>query len=295
MVEKLAKKYNVPVHSFNSSGIRVEWSDEAECRMFKEMLNGMKCVSWSKKCVEVFGLALADFYTMCDNIGIKCMITVGRDMLTRGITCASKNTLNPLAAVTMIYTPSATSYAVSVNQVLGRICGSVRPDLTRRVFTTEAVWKMYIGYNESQEKCIAAFLDPTNNGKISSAIIDDTPVKKFGQMERKILRAEYKNFEVEITPPGYDNNDNNRMKQLVDNWYGKSTIIGKIFTFVYESEVGVSETELKEYIKEIGSENTDKMFKELVRKDAEHNTVFERTSNNITKLRKDALEYTRTK
>ena len=136
--------------------------------------------------------------------------------------------------------------------------------------------------SQSTKSIISA---PTQVGKTDAilrlcqeSIENDVPliITTPGQMERKILRAEY----------------NGRMKQLIDDWYGKSTIIGKIFAFVYESEIGVSETELKELIKECGVAET--WYNDLCY-DNKYKNVFERTSNDITKLKKEALEYTRTK
>jgi hypothetical protein len=83
------------------------------------------------------------------------------------------------------------------------------------------------------------------------------------------------------------------MKERVNNWWGKTSIIGKILTFVYESENGVSETGLKAFIKDNGSDNPNQMYKHLNTRGKEYNIVFERI-NNITKIKKEALEYINT-
>lgn len=72
-------------------------------------------------------------------------------------------------------------------------------------------------------------------------------------------------------------------------WWNKESIIGKILKYIYEKE-SVTEDELKEFIEKCGSKNVDKMYNELVRKDKEFTTVFER-KNNITKINKEAREY----
>ena len=93
-----------------------------------------------------------------------------------------------------------------------------------------------------------------------------------------------------------DNNivigDTERMKQLIDMWWNADTIIGKILSFVYEHENGVSEAELKDYL------HTNKYSKawhsDLEQKHKDYQFVFER-SHGITKLKQQALQYIKSK
>ena len=83
--------------------------------------------------------------------------------------------------------------------------------------------------------------------------------------------------------------EEDRMGELINMWWGKRTMMGKILSFVYESN-GVNENDLKEFIRECGSKNIDRMYKELIRKDKDFTSVFERR-NNITNLKQEAREY----
>jgi chromosome segregation and condensation protein ScpB len=62
-------------------------------------------------------------------------------------------------------------------------------------------------------------------------------------------------------------------------------------TIIASNKVGVSEAELKEFIKSCDSDNTEELYKELSRKQRGHSLVFERTTNGITKIRKEVLEF----
>jgi hypothetical protein len=300
VVDDYITRFNVPVHSYNSEGIRVRFPGGSE-KLWENLRETLqdKCKS-NRMLLSVTidkSVSLADFYTVMENIGTKCLITVGRDMLTRGLSCASKNSGDCLAAVSMVYIPGgeASMYGVGITQVIGRVCGSVRPDLERRVCTTEKVWNIYTGYCKSQEKYMEELVKASNNSKFTSGVIDTVPVINFGRLERKVLKCEYKNFE-KTEPPKYSDveGDTDRMKTLVNNWWKKDTIISKIFHFVLDNEVGVSETELKEFIKEIrGNETWYSDIHQHIK--GGYSIVFERTSNRITKLRKEAIKYAKTK
>jgi hypothetical protein len=86
-----------------------------------------------------------------------------------------------------------------------------------------------------------------------------------------------------------------RMKKLINKWWNADTKTGKILKFVYDSETGVSEMELKEFIKSTGSNDVKKMYHHLTTKTKEYKLVFERTSNEITKIKNEAREYIKNK
>ena len=86
------------------------------------------------------------------------------------------------------------------------------------------------------------------------------------------------------------NNMNDEMKRLIDLWWNADTIIGKIIKYVYDSEIGVKESELIDYIKKQGSKNAKQMYHHLTTNGKEYSLVFEK-NNGITKLRKEARAY----
>lgn len=86
-----------------------------------------------------------------------------------------------------------------------------------------------------------------------------------------------------------EDEEENRMEKLIDMWWGKKTIIGKILSYIYENE-GADEEDLKEFIEECGSKDAKKMYHHLISKTKEYKLVFKR-KNNITNLNKEAREY----
>ncbi len=92
-----------------------------------------------------------------------------------------------------------------------------------------------------------------------------------------------------------EDEDVSRMKHYIDLWWNANTIIGKIFRFVYNSEVGVSSEELKNYIIEIKagiSWNTDIITNN---KDKNYSLIFYKTNNDIIKLKEVVLQYVKEK
>ena len=240
-VDDFVTRYNVPVHSYNSDGIRVKFP-EAQRELYNEFTKAIGIRGcWNNDGLFVVvdkKVSLADFYTIMDNIGVKCLITIGRNMLTRGLSCASKNSGLCLAAVSLLYTPGgdATMNGVGITQIIGRICGSVRPDLERRICTTTKVWNMYTGYCESQERYLEQFIGP-NNGKLTSSIINSVPVVNFGRLERKILKCEYKNFE----PPKYADVVEFNGQKII-KWIQSKTLVGRMIEYLHNTnEISVSE------------------------------------------------------
>ena len=88
-----------------------------------------------------------------------------------------------------------------------------------------------------------------------------------------------------------DENNTNRMRELVDLWWNSDSIIGQILKFVYDSGSGVSELELKDYITFSGSNNVNELYNELNRKKRGHSLIFERSKNGITNINEIAREY----
>ena len=79
------------------------------------------------------------------------------------------------------------------------------------------------------------------------------------------------------------------MQKLIRNWWNKNTIIGKILKFIYDSEVGISENELKEYLEENGYSRA--WFSDLAQINKEYKYIFSRSENGITNVRENARAY----
>ena len=77
------------------------------------------------------------------------------------------------------------------------------------------------------------------------------------------------------------------MEKLIDMWWGKKTIIGKILSYVYENE-GIDEDDLKEYLNH--NKYSKAWYSDLSQNNKEYKVVFCR-KNNITNLNKEARKY----
>jgi hypothetical protein len=135
-----------------------------------------------------------------------------------------------------------------------------------------------------------------NDNVVSSEIMKTIELNKrlTRPMDRKKLglKPMYKSeSESESEIEGEIESERDKMKKLINMWWGKKNIIAKVLSFLYENEIGVSEIEVKEFIKNTGTQNITSQYQELFKKDRGHSLVFERTSNEITKLRKEAREY----
>jgi len=81
--------------------------------------------------------------------------------------------------------------------------------------------------------------------------------------------------------------ENDRMAELIDMWWGKRKIIGKILSYVYEHEDGVDEEELKEFLR--NNNYSRAWYSDLAQVNKEYKNVFERKNN--TNLTKEARDY----
>jgi len=176
------------------------------------------------------------------------------DLMNRGISFVSERQDYPvsdtLSASSMIFTPGKQQHIVALIQIIGRLNGTVRPDVERRLYTTSNVMSNYINGIKNQEQYISEI--ELANGETTPEVIKR--IKFNNTITRRIDRKK-------VTPTFTFNSDSvtvneSRMKHFVNLWIHADTIIGKIFRFVLESQVGRSEMELKEFIREIGAADT---------------------------------------
>lgn len=246
----------------------------------------------TKNVFHIRNMAICDFYQICKDSGNRVVVTIGMDLVARGISfVSSEKTKNALAATTMIYRPGTKLHAVALCQTIGRITGTARPDLERRLYAPQDVIDTYKKYNENQKQYLNQLA--YSNGKMTSEIMEKMTLNH--KLSRPLDRAKLKLKPLYTEEPQTPVSEPDRMKQLIDLWWTSDTIIGKVLRFVRDSDIGVTELELKCFLQEIGSVNVDELFNELARNKRGHFLVFERTENKITKLRKEATQYITTK
>lgn len=106
------------------------------------------------------------FYQFCKDSQIDIVITIGCDLMIRGISyCSVKKELNTLAATTMIYRPSPNRHGVGLVQTIGRLSGTVRPDLKRTLYAPTDIIERYKIMCENQEDFIPQLQEELKNNR----------------------------------------------------------------------------------------------------------------------------------
>jgi hypothetical protein len=299
------------INTYNGNGITTYMRTKKLSENFEKQLNKYD-VKFTKnnKYYNMKDMTIRRFYSIVKKIGEHCVVTIGKDLICRGISYVGEEQKNPMTATTMFYRPGDTMHAVGICQTIGRITGCAMSNLPRRLYTPKNVYDTYMRYNKNQEKYMDK-IEKSSDNKITKSIIEDMVFDKY---ERSIDRSKLKlhmnmvysddsdsESEDDSDSESEDDSDSesedgsesedeeDRMEELINMWWGKRTMMGKILSFVYESN-GVNENDLKEFIRECGSKNIDRMYKELIRKDKDFTSVFERR-NNITNLKQEAREY----
>lgn len=106
---------------------------------------------------QLKNVSIGWFYQFCKNIGVDIVVTIGCDLMNRGISfCSIKKEPNELAATTMIYRPNSQRHGVGIVQTVGRICGTCRPDLKRTLYAPKPIIEKYKTMCENQKDFIPA-------------------------------------------------------------------------------------------------------------------------------------------
>jgi hypothetical protein len=301
VLKTLATDLKCIVNTYNGNGITTFIRTVTLRKKLEKELNKNE-ISFTKKdnYYQIKNMTIRKFYTIVKKIGERCVITIGKDLICRGISYVGENQNQPITATTMFYKPGSTMHAVGICQTIGRITGCAMPDLPRRLYAPKDVYDTYLRYNQNQELFITK-IGKGGEDTITKDIIEELVFNKYTRnVDRMKLNlrmnmktpsecsdTEYGSSEEEEEE---EEEEEDKMQRLINMWWGKRTIIGKILTFIYDNENGTSEKELKEYMNKCGSKNIDRMYKELLRKDKNFISVFER-KNNITNLTKEAREY----
>jgi hypothetical protein len=115
------------------------------------------------------------FYQFCKDSNVDVVITIGCDLMNRGISyCSVKKELNSLTATTMIYRPSPSRHGVGLVQTIGRLSGTARPDLKRTLYAPTDIIEKYQIMCENQEDFIPQLQEELENN-------EETDSKKFFQ------------------------------------------------------------------------------------------------------------------
>ena len=301
VLKSLSEQLKCVINTYNGAGITCFLKNKTLARKFEYELRRYD-IAYTKdnSFFKIKNITIRKFYTLIKKIGERCVITIGKDLISRGISYVGENQTEPITATTMFYKPGTTMHAVGICQTVGRITGCAMPNLQRRLYAHTDVYETYIKYNKNQEKYIYN-IQNNNENVITKNVIEELVFNKYKRNIDRMklnLQMTMKTTEEQEYSSEDDSEDESeeylqeRMKELIDKWWNKKTIIGKILKFVYES-VSVSENELKNFIESCGSKNTSQMYIHLTRDDKDYSLVFSRNTGN-TFLNDNAMDYIQT-
>lgn len=114
------------VNTYNGTGITVRVGHP----LFEERIAGhasdkdirYKINSTKSGVFTLTGYPISEFYEVCRQLGCMKIVTIGMDLMARGISfVSSSNAKDTIAAVSMIYAPGKNQHAVGLAQAIGRI------------------------------------------------------------------------------------------------------------------------------------------------------------------------------
>ena len=195
-------------------------------------------------------LPIADFYEICKLIGEGIVVTLGYDLMSRGISfCSSERTPDALAATTLFFVPGVTLNCVSLVQIIGRITGCARSNLVRTLYSPPSVFANYINYNTNQEKYLDSLME---NG-----VSDTKQYMKHFELPKAITRPldrpklnlvpKFVAEPAEIAQKEEGEIDGVKLYML-KRWLQKDKIVSRIIKYLHAQSGPITVSELKEGI-----------------------------------------------
>ena len=267
LLKSLSRQFDCIINTYNGNGISTYIKKNLRVK-FEKKLNKHD-IEFQKdgRYYKMKNMAIRKFYTIIKSIGENCIVTIGKDLICRGISYVGENVEDPITATIMFYKPGKTMNAVGICQTIGRITGCAMPNLNRKLYCPEDVYDTYMTYNKNQEifiKKIEQNQDLSTKVVVDSTVfeeytrpIDRPKLNLFMKMEKKIIESEDEETEDEDEETEIDGVDINKLK----NWIDGETLVGKMINYLYEYGL-MSSKELKEGIE---YERSDKEFKDNIK------------------------------
>lgn len=287
------------VNTYNGNGITARVNNEkfeARLEKFVELNNKVKknkkifytddSTNETKNVWNIKGIAIKDFYQICKEVGSDIIVTIGMDLMARGISfVSSEKAIDAIAATTMIYKPGTTMHAVGLCQTIGRITGTARPDLQRRLYASKNIIEDFIKYNKNQKQYLKEIVK--NDNIVSSEIMKTIELNK--KLTRSIdrkklgLKPMYKS-ESESESESEGEIDGVNLKKL-NKLLNDNLLVGRMVRYLYDQETSISLEEFKNGINYTG---TDSQFINNVDTGRGQKCIYGKlwiASNNNTKIK----------
>jgi hypothetical protein len=243
VLDSLSSNLKCAVNTYNGNGITAYMRNLTTSKKFEGLLK-KEMIKYKKdgKYFVIKQLAIRKFYTLCKKAGEKCVVTIGKDLISRGISYVSEDKREPMTATTMIYKPGMSMHAVGICQTIGRITGCAMPGLKRRLYAPKDVIETYKSYNKNQE----AYLEKMEKEeKLTKDIIDEMVFEK---LKRHIDRTKLKlkmNTKIETDVNDIECTIDGVNINKLKKWLNENTLVGKMIKFLYNIEKDVSIEEFK--------------------------------------------------
>ena len=111
---------------------------------------------------------IGDVYQIINNMGVMVCVTIGKDLMSRGMSfCSvSREDSIPLATTRMIVDVANTTHCVGLIQMIGRLLGTVCPFYKRVLYCQQKVYDDYIHANQDLEENIKKYQRLLQTGQI---------------------------------------------------------------------------------------------------------------------------------
>jgi hypothetical protein len=243
---------------YNSDGIKVVFRLKKQKTMFINKIETLDLkYTMDNNVINVNkrDIVISKFYGYLQSCDCKVVLTIGKDLISRGISFVSDHKENPLTATTMIYKPGNQLHCVALCQAIGRLTGTAQSKLLRRLYTTDDVYNNYMTFIENQKEIIKAIKE--NGNKVDDSLISDIALWKMSRpVDRKTLKLEkdmvfWEDTEDMESDSGYttDENEIDGVKLVsLHKWINGDTLVGKMVRYLYDNEEIMSFREFKDGI-----------------------------------------------
>lgn len=179
LLQHFTNELNCIVNTYNGNGISTIINNPIQLERFERRLNRYNVTFIKNEThFQMKNMSIRMFYSIMKAIGENCVLTIGKDLICRGISYVGSDKDAPITATIMFYRPGKTMNAVGICQTIGRITGCAMQDLKRRLYCPKDVYETYIKFNENQEKFIKEITKKDNTGTTKETL-DNLVFKNF--------------------------------------------------------------------------------------------------------------------
>ena len=172
---RVVTQLNVLTINYNGDGVRifipVQYISAFENQIQTYRSQDGKKVCFSRIDSQTFiskDIYIGDVYQMLNNMEVQISVTIGKDLMGRGISfCSiSREDSIPFATTRMILDVSNTTHCVSLIQMIGRLLGTVCPNSKRVLYCKKNVYDDYMKATEDVQRNIEMYQNLLESGEI---------------------------------------------------------------------------------------------------------------------------------